>query len=193
MKKIIVFRMENVLVKDFNKDERLEKALASEMRKRRLRTRDDELSRFENEKREWLDRREKEFYDKEFEKSKFEGVTEEIFKVLKELRDRGRLKIVVVSAHRKGKVEGILLRNNCRDIEVFDINGDWIKELLKDGKHEKKDMVLFSNYEEDHGRALEWGIQVKNYDAEKNGLEAFFNKIGLRKIQENRSLEKKCA
>ena len=58
MKKIIVFRMENVLVKDFNKDERLEKALASEMRKRRLRTRDDELSRFENEKREWFDRRE---------------------------------------------------------------------------------------------------------------------------------------
>ncbi len=181
------------MVKDFNKDERLEKALASEMERRELETRDDELSRFENEKREWLDRREKEFYDKEFERSKFKGVTEEIFKVLKELRDRGRLKIVVVSAHRKGKVEGILLRNNCRDIEVFDINGDWISRLLKDGKHEKKDMVLFSNYEEDHGRALEWGIQVKNYDAEKNGLEAFFNKIGLRKIQENRSLEKKCA
>lgn len=77
MKKVIVFRVEDVLVKDFNKEDSLRRAISIETNKLKKiigeESNREELEKVVKEKKEWVDRREREFYDREFERSKFKS------------------------------------------------------------------------------------------------------------------------
>lgn len=120
MKKVIVFRVEDVLVKDFNKEDSLKRAVSIETNKLKksvgLDVQEREIKKKgkdkedceelkvesmekwkeiegkvrmkENEKKEWVERREREFYDREFERRKFKGGIGEIMKVLKGMKER---------------------------------------------------------------------------------------------------------
>ena len=123
MKKVIVFRVEDVLVKDFNKEDSLKRAVSIETNKLKKSVGLDVLEREikkkgkdeedceelkvesmekwkeiegkvrmkEKEKKEWVERREREFYDREFERRKFKGGIGEIMKVLKGMKVRSEV------------------------------------------------------------------------------------------------------
>ena len=185
MKKVIVFKVENVLVKDFNRDESFRRAMAIEVNKLKRSKGVDmvgkELQRIEKEKMEWVDRREREFYKKEFEKSKFKNGCGEIMKVLEVMKERVGVEIVFVSKYRKGKVESVLWSNGLRDMEVESCNGDWVNMVIEKRGYGKEDIVMFSNDNNDIERGEEWGIKVEKLNVEKEGINGFMGKIGLRK------------
>jgi len=212
MKKVIVFKVEDVLVKDFNKEDSLRRAvsietnklkksvgldvLEEELKKKKKNGEDcDELKieslkkwkeiegdvkKKEEEKIEWVDRREKEFYDREFERSKFKGGIGEIMMVLKGMKERLGVNVVFVTDHRKSKVVGILWNNGLRDVEVENCNGNWIERVLEDCGKSKEDVILFSNKRGDLESGEEWGIKVENFSVELEGMNGFMGKIGLR-------------
>lgn len=212
MKKVIVFRVENVLVKDFNKAESLERAVAIETNKlkrnvgldvlekelkkkgkndeerelvkkeckKRWEEIGDKLSMKIKEKGEWVERREREFYDREFERSKFKSGIGEIMKVLKGMKERMGVNVVFVTDHRKSKVGGILWNNGLRDVEVENCNGNWIERVLDDCGKNKEDVILFSNKRGDLESGEEWGIKVENFRVEMEGMNGFMGKIGLK-------------
>ena len=212
MKKVIVFRVEDVLIKDFNKDESLKRAvsietnklkrtvgldlLEKEIKKKSKGEEDCEELKMERmkkwieiegmvrvkemEKKEWVDRREREFYDREFERRKFKGGIGEILKVLKGMKERMGVDVVFITDHRKSKVEGILWNNGLRDVEVESCNGNWIERVLEDCGKSKEDMILFSNKQGDLENGEEWGIKVENLKVELEGMNGFMGKLGLK-------------
>ena len=212
MKKVIVFRVEDVLVKDFNKEDSLKRAVSIETNKLKKSVGLDVLEREikkkgkdeedceelkvermekwkeiegkvrkkEVEKKEWVDRRERVFYDREFERSKFKGGIGEIMKVLKGMKERLGVNVVFVTDHRKSKVGGILWNNGLRDVEVENCNGNWIERVLEDCGKSKEDVILFSNKQSDLESGEEWGIKVENFRVELEGMNGFMGKLGLK-------------
>ena len=212
MKKVIVFRVEDVLVKDFNKEDSLKRAVSIETNKLKKSVGLDVLEREikkkskdeedceelklesmekwkeiegkvrmkEKEKKEWVDRRAKEFYEREFERSKFKGGIGEIMKVLKGMKDRLGVNVVFVTDHRKSKVGGILWNNGLRDVDVESCNGNWIERVLEDCGKSKEDVILFSNKRGDLESGEEWGIKVENFRVELEGMNGFMGKLGLK-------------
>jgi hypothetical protein len=184
MKKVIVFKVENVLVKDFNKEESFRRAMAVGVNKLKRSAGVDmvgkELERIEKEKKEWVERREKEFYNNEFERSKFKNGCGEIMKVLEFIKDRMGVEVVFVSKYRKGKVESVLWSNGLRNMEVESCNGDWVSRVIEKRGKRKEDIVMFSNDINDIERGEEWGIKVERLNVEKEGINGFMSKIGLR-------------
>ncbi len=212
MKKVIVFRVEDVLVKDFNKEDSLKRAVSIETNKLKKSVGLDVLEREikkkgkdeedceelkvermekwkeiegkvrkkEVEKKEWVDRRERVFYDREFERSKFKGGIGEIMKVLKGMKERLGVNVVFVTDHRKSKVGGILWNNGLRDVEVENCNGNWIERALEDCGKSKEDVILFSNKQSDLESGEEWGIKVENFRVELEGMNGFMGKLGLK-------------
>ena len=184
MKKVIVFRVENVLVKDFNREESLRRTIVVEVNKLKRKSGEDvtkeDIERIEREKNEWVDRREKEFYEREFERSKFKNGVGEMMGVLKYMKDRVGVETVFVSKYRKGKVEGVLWCNGLRDIKVDTCRGDWVERVTEGLGNDKEDIVMFSNDTSDMEKMGEWGITVERLDVEKEGIGGFMNKIGLR-------------
>lgn len=204
MKKVIVFRVEDVLVKDFNKEDSLKRAVSIETNKLKKSVGLDVLEREikkkgkdeedceelkvesmekwkEKEKKEWVERREREFYDREFERRKFKGGIGEIMKVLKGMKERLGVVVVFVTDHRKSKVGGILWNNGLRDVEVENCNGNWIERVLDDCGKSKEDVILFSNKRGDLESGEEWGIKVENFRVEMEGMNGFMGKIGLKR------------
>ena len=211
MKKVIVFRVEDVLVKDFNKEESLKRAISVETNKLKKSVGLDVLERelkkqrndknceaikekmtekwneiagkvreMETERNEWVERKEREFYDKEFERSKFRNGVEEVMKVLKGIKERKGVEVVFVSDHRKSKVESILWSNGLRDFEVENCNGDWIGRVSERSGKSKGDMIMLSNKESDLKNSVEWGIKVDRIRMEQEGVSGFMGKIGLK-------------
>ena len=212
MKKVIVFRVENVLVKDFNKAESLDRAVAietnklkrsvgldvleKELKKKGKNDVERELVRKEckekwgkienkmlmkiKEKGEWVERREREFYENEFERSKFKGGVGEIMRVLKGIKERMNVEIVFVSNHRKSKVERVLWNNGLRDVEVENCSGCWVERILENSDKDRRDLVLFSNDKGDFENGELWGINVEELNAEIEGVGGFMGKIGLK-------------
>ena len=212
MKKVIVFRVEDVLVKDFNKEDSLRRAVSIETNKLKKSVGLDVLEREikkkgkdeedceelkvesmekwkeiegkvrmkEKEKKEWVERREREFYDREFERSKFKSGIGEIMKLLKGMKERMGVNVVFVTDHRKSKVGGILWNNGLRDVEVENCNGNWIERVLDDCGKNKEDVILFSNKSGDLESSEEWGIKVENFRVEMEGMNGFMGKIGLK-------------
>ena len=184
MKKVIVFRVEDVLVKDFNKEDSLKRAITIETNKLKksvgLDVLEREIKKKEAEKKEWVDRRERVFYDREFERSKFKGGIGEIMKVLKGMKERLGVNVVFVTDHRKSKVGGILWNNGLRDVEVENCNGNWIERVLEDCGKSKEDVILFSNKQSDLESGEEWGIKVENFRVELEGMNGFMGKLGLK-------------
>ena len=188
MKKVIVFRVEDVLVKDFNKEDSLRRAVSIETNKLKKsvglavlereikkKGKDEEdceelkaesmekwkeiegkVRMKEKEKKEWVERMEREFYDREFERSKFKSGIGEIMKVLKGMKERMGVNVVFVTDHRKSKVGGILWNNGLRDVEVENCNGNWIERVLDDCGKNKEDVILFSNKRGDLESGEEW-------------------------------------
>ena len=184
MKKVIVFRVEDVLVKDFNKEDSLRRAISIETNKLKKiigeESNREELEKVVKEKKEWVDRREREFYDREFERSKFKSGIGEIMKVLKGMKERMGVNVVFVTDHRKSKVGGILWNNGLRDVEVENCNGNWIERVLEDCGKCKEDVIIFSNKQSDLDSGEEWGIKVENFRVEMEGMNGFMGKIGLK-------------
>ena len=212
MKKVIVFRVEDVLVKDFNKEDSLKRAVSIETNKLKKsvgldmleeeikkKGKDEEeceelkvermekwkeiegkVRKKEMEKKEWVDRREREFYDREFERSKFRSGIGEIMKVLKGMKERSGVNVVFVTDHRKNKVGGILWNNGLRDVEVESCNGNWIERVLEDCGKSKEDVILFSNKQSDLESGEEWGIKVVDFRVELEGMNGFMGKLGLK-------------
>ena len=169
MKKVIVFKVEDVLVKDFNREASLKRAGSIK-----------KIGMTESEKVEWVDRKERDFYEKEFERSKFKGGIEEIMKVLKGMKDSLGVTVVFVTDHRKSKVGGILWNNGLRDVDVESCNGNWIERVLEDCGKSKEDVILFSNKRGDLESGEEWGIKVENFRVELEGMNGFMGKLGLK-------------
>ena len=212
MKKVIVFRVEDVLVKDFNKEDSLRRAVSIETNKlknsvgldvlekeikekekneedceelkvermEKWKEIEGKVRKKEVEKKEWVDRRERVFYDREFERSKFKGGIGEIMKVLKGMKERLGVNVVFVTDHRKSKVGGILWNNGLRDVEVENCNGNWIERVLEDCGKSKEDVILFSNKQSDLESGEEWGIKVENFRVELEGMNGFMGKLGLK-------------
>ena len=212
MKKVIVFRVENVLVKDFNKAESLDRAVAietnklkrsvgldvleKELKKKGKNDEERELVRKEckekwgeiedkmlkkiKEKGEWVERREREFFENEFERSKFKGGVGEIMRVLKGLKERMNVEIVFVSSHRKSKVERVLWNNGLRDVEVESCSGCWVERIVENSGKDRGDVVLFSNDKGDLENGELWGINVERLNVEIEGVGGFMGKIGLK-------------
>ena len=212
MKKVIVFRVEDVLVKDFNKEDSLKRAVSIETNKLKKSVGLDVLEREikkkgkdeedcevlkvksmekwkeieekvrmkEIEKKEVVDRRAREFYDREFERSKFKGGVGEILKVLKGLKERMGVNVVFVTDHRINTVGWILWNNGMRDVEVESCNGNWIERVLEDCGKNKEDVILFSNKKSDLESGEEWGISVENFRVELEGMNGFMGKLGLK-------------
>ena len=210
MKKVIVFRVEDVLVKDFNKEDSLRRAVSIETNKlkksvgldvidreiKKNGTEDCEKLKMERmekwkeiegkieikemEKKEWVERREREFYDRDFEKSKFKAGIGEIIKVLKGMKERVGVDVVCVTDHRKGKVGEILWNNGLRNEEVESCDEKWIERVLDNRGKSKEDVILFSNKQTDLICGKEWGIKVENFRVESEGLNGLMRKIGLK-------------
>lgn len=184
MRKVIVLRVEDVLVKDFNKEDSLRRAISIETNKLKKiigeESGREELDKVVKEKKEWVDRREREFYDREFERSKFKSGIGEIIKVLKGMKERWGVTIVFVTDHRKNKVRGILWNNGLRDVEVESCNGNWIERVLDDCGKSKEDVILFSNKRDDLKSSEEWGIKVENFRIELEGMNGFMGELGLK-------------
>ena len=212
MKKVIVFKVEAVLVKDFNKEDSLKRAISIETNRLKKSVGLDVLEKEINkkvkhnedceelkeksmekwkeiegrvrikemEKKEWVDRREKEFYDREFERSKFMEGIGEIMKVLKGMKESLGVDVVFVTDYRKSKVEGILWNNGLRNEEVDNCDGNWIERVLDNCGKSKEDVILFSNKQSDLESGEEWGIKVENFRVESEGLNGFMEKLGLK-------------
>ena len=212
MKKVIVFKVEDVLVKDFNKEDSLKRAVSIETNRLKKSVGLDVLEKEINkkvkhnedceelkeksmekwkeiegrvrikemEKKEWVDRREKEFYDREFERSKFMDGIGEIMKVLKGMKERLGVDVVFVTDYRKSKVEGIMWNNGLRNEAIESCNGNWIERVLEDLGKSKEDVILFSNKQSDLESCEEWGIKVENFRVESEGLNGFMEKLGLK-------------
>lgn len=184
MRKVIVLRVEDVLVKDFNKEDSLRRAISIKTNKLKKiigeESGREELDKVVKEKKEWVDRRERVFYDREFERSKFKSGIGEIIKVLKGMKERLGVTIVFVTDHRKSKVRGILWNNGLRDVEVESCNGNWIERVLDDCGKSKEDVILFSNKRDDLKSSEEWGIKVENFRIELEGMNGFMGKLGLK-------------
>ena len=147
---------------------------------------------------EMVSRREKEFYEKEFENSKLKRGMSEILEVLRVLREKCGLEIFVVSKY-VNYVRRILYVNGCEDLKVVNFREDWVEEILKETGRERNDVILFSNEREDVSRGEMWGIKVEGLDIkeekkdvkkeekkekkeEKEGMkEEFLKKIGIGK------------
>ncbi len=212
MKKVIVFRVEDVLVKDFNKEDSLKRAVSIETNKlkrsvgldvlekeikKKCKGKEDceglKVERMEKwkeiegkvrmkemERKEWVDRKEREFYDREFERSKFKGGVGELFKVLKGMKERLGVDVVFVTDHRISKVGCILWNNGLRDVEVESCNGNWVERVLNNSGKCKEDVILFSNRQSDLESSEIWGIKVVNFRVELEGMNGFMGKIGLK-------------
>ena len=170
MKKVIVFRVEDVLVKDFNKEDSLRRAVSIETNKLKKSVGLDVLEREikkkgkdeedceelkvesmekwkeiegkvrmkEKEKKEWVERREREFYDREFERSKFKSGIGEIMKVLKGMKEtREYAEDLKLAITEKDKDIGHVLVPNCiyrcgcpemNKCGLIDEFKDWCKE-----------------------------------------------------------------
>lgn len=212
MKKVIVFRVEDVLVKDFNREESLKRVVViGENRirrgvgleeiereyRRKCRCKEDgceeleksirelkgkiegELRRNEVECRKKVERREKEFYDVEFERSKFKVGVKEVLRVLKGMEGMG-VEVYFMSDYRKSKVGRLLWNNGMREVEVMSGSGDWVGRVLDGSGKERRDVVLFSNKGSDKEREEELNIKVERYDVEGEGIKGLFGKIGLK-------------
>ena len=212
MKKVIVFRVENVLVKDFNKAESLDRAVAietnklkrsvgldvleRELKKKGMNEEERELKKKEcekkweeiedkvlmkvEEKRKWVERREREFYDNEFERSKFKSGVGEIMRVLKGIKERMNVEIVFVSNYRKSKVERVLWNNGLREVEVESCSGCWVERIVEKSGMDRGDVVLISNNMGDLECGEMWGIKVERLNVEIEGIGGFMGKIGLK-------------
>lgn len=212
MKKVIVFRVEDVLVKDFNKEDCLKRAISIEINKlkrsvgldvlekeikkkskgvedyeelmvarmEKWKEIEEKVKMKEKEKKVWVDRREREFYEREFERCKFRDGIGEIMKVLKGMKDGLGVNVVFVTDYRKSKVGGILWNNGLRDVEVESCNGNWIDRALEECGKSKEDVILFSNKKSDLESGEEWGIKVENFRVELEGMNGFMGKLGLK-------------
>lgn len=184
MKKVIVFRVEDVLVKDFNKEDSLRRAISIETNKLKKRTgvelEEEEYEKIKMEKKEWVDRKEREFYDREFERNKFKGGIGEIMKVLKGMKERMGVEVMFVTDRRKSKVGSILWSNGLRDVEVESCNGNWIERVLDGCEKDKEDVIFFSNKQSDLENSENWGIKVENFRVELEGMNGFMGKLGLK-------------
>ena len=169
MKKVIVFKVEDVLVKDFNREASLKRARSIK-----------KIGMTESEKVEWVDRKERDFYEKEFERSKFKGGIGEILKVLKGMKERFGVNLVFVTDHRKLSVERILWNNDWKDVDVESCDGNWLEKVLEDCGKSREDVILFSNKQSDLESGEELGIKVENFSVESEGMNGFMGKLGLR-------------
>ena len=125
-------------------------------------------------------RREKEFYEKEFENSKLKRGMGEILGVLRVLREKCGLEIFVVSKY-VNYVRRILYVNGCEDLKVVNFREDWVEEILKETGRERNEVILFSNEREDVSRSEMWGIKVEGLDVKEGKKEEFLKKIGIGK------------
>lgn len=210
MKKVIVFRVEDVLVKDFNKEDSLKRAVSIETNKIKRsvgldvlereikKKRGDNLGKLEaeaeekrneieekikikeREKKEWVEKKEREFYDREFEKSKFKGGIGDILKVLNRMKERVGINIVFVTDHKLNKVDWILWNNGLKEEVAERSCGNWIDRVLDACGKSKEDVIMFSNKQSDLECGGEWGIKVENFRVELEGMNGFMRKIGLK-------------
>ena len=111
MKKLLIFKVENILVKEFNKEESLKRAISLETNRlkksvgldalekelektgkvdermiaviaEKWNAIEDRMREIEVKKKAWVEQRERDFYENEFEKSKFKKEVREVMKVL---------------------------------------------------------------------------------------------------------------
>ena len=185
MKNVVVLKMENVMVKDFNVQEcyaKLEKKGRQALGKR-LGADVLEKSRKVWEEEDWqkkimkgVDEKRAEFYKSEFGKKLKDGWNE-VFGVLRMLEEKKGVAVFVVSKHVKFKE--VLRRLGCGEMVMVDFRGDWLGEILRVTGRERKDVVLLSNEKEDWERREEWGIKVEGFSVEKEGRTGFLGKLGL--------------
>ena len=206
---ILIFKVENVLVKDFNKEESLKRAISMEsnrlkssvgldiLEKKLKKTRkvdesilnaivakrkeiENRMKKIEEEKQVWVERREREFYDNQFERSKFKRGVGDVMNILKVMKDRNILDVVFVSDYKKSKVERILWSNGLRGYIIENCHGNWLDKILKDSGKQKDDIVYFSNNSDDMERGVEWGITIERLDLDSEGISGFMSKIGVK-------------
>lgn len=188
MKKLILFRVENILVKEYNKENSLKRAVATEfnrLKKKSGRTMTAEemiasMQRIEAEKRIWAARKEKEYNDKEFERCKFKRGSLEILGVLDRMKDRSGIDVAFVSDYSRNKVWSVLAGNGLRDCWIEDGRGNWMERVVCNSGRDESDMIVFSDKEEDYKQGEETGIKVESLNVEAEGLYGFLKKIGLK-------------
>ena len=157
--------------------------LRKRIRKERYEMRDEVRSK-EMEVYRWVEKREKEFYDNELEKSKFKKGVNEIMEVIYGMKERMDLKVVFVSDYRRSKIESILWRNGLRNVEIESCDGNWIERIIERSGKAKEEMVLFSNNKSDLENSEKWGIRVEKLNADEEGVSGFMNRIGFKKKSE---------
>ncbi len=135
----------------------------------------------EMEKKEWVDRKEREYYDREFENSMFKGGIREILKVLNGMKENMGVEVVFITNQRKSKVRGILRNNDLKDVEIESYSENWIERVLADCGKSKEDVIMFSNKQSDLESSEEWGIKVENFRVELEGMNGFMEKVGLKR------------
>ena len=190
----MIFKVENILVKEFNKEESLKRAISLETNRlkksvgldalekelektgkvdermkaviaEKWNAIEDRMREIEVKKKAWVEQRERDFYENEFESV---------------LKDSKRLNVIFVSDYRKSKVESILWRNGLRDYIIEECHGNWLERILKDSGKRKEDIVYFSNNQDDMERGVKWGIKVERLNLDEERVSDFMGKIGLK-------------
>ena len=195
MKKIIVVRLENVLVKKFNAEKSFEMMVKRMVKKEK--NVEDLMKGYEEKMgREWKEKRMKEMedeYEKGFEKKEIyvEGkrVLVDLLGLKKMNESLGDMKIVVVSEMGGKKVKKLLNNNELDEKEIVVKRykegeiGDCLEEMrvMKDNYGK---VVVLSNSDKDILECKELGIKFKMCGWGKvDGMESkdIFEVIGLRK------------
>lgn len=125
-------------------------------------------------------RREKEFYEREFENSKLKRGMGEILRVLRVLREKCGVEIFVGSKY-VNYVREIMSGNRCGDLKLVNFRGDWVEEILRETGRGRNEVILFSNDREDVSMSEVWGIKVEELDVREGMKEEFLEKIGIGK------------
>ena len=179
MKEVVIIRMEDVLVKEFDR-------IASyrrEMKKALDALQDDRLTeeqfnvalrRIEAQVASRVKERERRFYDTDYERSKVKKGVKELFDYARIIGVKKGLELGVVSSHVKSKVWQILRLNGLQDISVVDLNEKWIE-----GRDGSKVLIL-SNREDDTKWTEINSVQVCPFHIEDEGVSGFMKKIGLK-------------
>lgn len=127
-----------------------------------------------------VERRENEFYEREFENSKLKRGMGEILRVLRVLREKCGVEIFVGSKY-VNYVREIMSGNRCGDLKLVNFRGDWVEEILRETGRGRNEVILFSNDREDVSMSEEWGIKVEELDVREGMKEEFLKKIGIGK------------
>ena len=179
MKEVVIIRMEDVLVKEFDR-------LASYQRemKKALDALQDAglteeqfnvaLRRVEDQVASRVKERERVYYDKEFERSKVKKGVKEFFDYARLIGVKKGLELGVVSSHLRSKVWQILRLNGLQDIPVVELSEKWI------GERDRSKLLMLSNREDDTKLAKLLGIQVCPFHIEDEGVSGFMKTIGLK-------------